>query len=272
MVAEETIIEVDNLTFRYDLRKVEHTLSAISFSIKQGEWVAIVGGNGSGKSTLVRLLVGLLEAELGTITIDGVRLNEETKWEIRKKIGLVFQNPENQFIGTTVQDDVAFGLENNNVGYEEMKQRVDEALRFVDMDKYWDQDPSRLSGGQKQRVAIAGILAFKPHVIILDEAFVMLDPKSRKQLLSTLKKLREENNITIITVTHDMNEAACADRIVVMDQGAIIQDSTPEHVFMNNEQLSSPFAEQLRRKLGENGSNVPQSYMTEDEMVKWLCK
>lgn len=272
LVAEKTIVEVDNLTFRYDLRKDDHTLSAISVSIKQGEWVAIVGGNGSGKSTFVRLLAGLLKAERGTITIDGIRLNDETKWDIRKKIGLVFQNPENQFIGTTVQDDVAFGLENNNIAYDEMKQTVDEALQLVGMDSYRNQDPSRLSGGQKQRAAIAGILAFKPNVIMLDEALVMLDPKSRIQLLSTLKKLREENNITIISVTHDMNEAALADRIIVMENGTIIQDGIPEQVFINNDQLSTPFAEQLRRKLAEKGSDVPQSYMTEDEMVDWLCR
>ncbi|CQR47461.1 Energy-coupling factor transporter ATP-binding protein EcfA1 [Paraliobacillus sp. PM-2] len=272
MVADKTIIEVDNLTFRYDLRKKKQILSAISFSVKQGEWIAVVGDNGSGKSTLARLLVGLLEPENGTITIDGIQLNEETKWDIRKKIGLVFQNPENQFIGTTVQDDVAFGLENNNTPYNEMKQIVEEALQLVEMDMYWDQDPSRLSGGQKQRVAIAGILAFKPNVIILDEAFVMLDPKSRNQLLSTLKQLREKRNITIISVTHDMNEAAIADRILVMDDGTIIQDSTPEAVFKTNQQLAAPFPEQLRRKLAESGSNVPQTYMTEDEMVRWLCK
>lgn len=272
MQSKKTIIEVNNLTFRYDLRKEEHTLSAVSFLVKQGEWIAVVGDNGSGKSTLARLMVGLLQAEQGQIKVEGVQLDQDSKWTIRQKIGLVFQNPENQFIGTTVQDDVAFGLENSNMPYSDMKQVVEEALALVDMVDYREHDPSRLSGGQKQRVALAGILAFQPKVIILDEAFVMLDPRSRAQLITTLKKLQDEKNITIISVTHDMNEAAMADRMIVMDQGKIIEDDIPSNVFVSSPQLEAPFVERLRRYLEQQGRNVPRSYMTEDEMVKWLCK
>ncbi|WP_079707637.1 energy-coupling factor transporter ATPase [Paraliobacillus ryukyuensis] len=272
MQADQSILEVNNLTFRYDLRKDDKTLSAVSFSIKEGEWVAIVGDNGSGKSTLARLLVGLLEAESGEVKVAGVQLTEQTKWTIRQQMGLVFQNPENQFIGATVQDDVAFGLENNNISYQEMKQRVNEAVQLVNMEAFMEHDPSRLSGGQKQRVALAGILAFQPKIIILDEALVMLDPKSRRQVMRTLQQLQDEQGLTIISITHDMNEAAVADRLLVMDKGRLKQDATPATIFMENPHLEAPFAEQLRRKLTAKGSGITSTYMTEDEMVKWLCK
>lgn len=267
-----TILEVQDLAFRYDLRVDKKTLSGISFSVKQGEWVAVVGDNGSGKSTLARLLVGLMEAEQGTINIAGLELNERSKWDIRKQAGIVFQNPENQFIGTSVQDDIAFGLENINMPYEEMKKRVDNALALVGMSKHGLTDPSQLSGGQKQRVAIAGILALSPKLIILDEAFVMLDPKSRSGLFATLKELKERESIAIISITHDRNEAALADRILLMDGGEIVQEGTPREVFMANEQLEPPFAEQLRRNLEARGRAIPQTYMSEDELVTWLCK
>lgn len=267
-----TILEVSDLSFRYDLRVKENTLSAVSFSVKQGEWIAVVGDNGSGKSTLARLLMGLLEAEQGTITVAGLDLNELSKWDIRKQAGLVFQNPENQFIGTSVQDDVAFGLENLNMAYHEMKMRVEEALKLVGMENYRLHDPSQLSGGQKQRVAIAGILALKPKLIILDEAFVMLDPQSRRGLFATLQELKQKEAISIISITHDRNEAALADRILVMDNGTIIQEGTPREVFMMNKQLEAPFAEQLRRNLKASDRDIPETYMTEDELVKWLCK
>lgn len=267
-----TILEVQDLAFRYDLRVDKKTLSGISFSVTQGEWVAVVGDNGSGKSTLARLLVGLMEMEKGTIKIAGLDLNEESKWDIRKQAGIVFQNPENQFIGTSVQDDIAFGLENINIPYEEMKKRVDNALKLVGMSEHALTDPSQLSGGQKQRVAIAGILALKPTLIILDEAFVMLDPKSRSGLFAILEELKKKEAIAIISITHDRNEAALADRILLMDEGTIIQEGTPREVFMANKQLEAPFAEQLRRNLEAHGREVPQTYMTENELVTWLCK
>lgn len=266
------IVEVKNITFRYDIRNPENVLSSVSFSIQKGEWVAIIGNNGSGKSTLAGIILGLLKPEKGTVFIDGVELNDESKWLLRKKVGIVFQNPDNQFIGTTVQDDVAFGLENLNVPYDEMKKRVDDALHMVDMYQFRKADPSRLSGGQKQRVAIAGLLALQPEILILDEAFVMLDPKSRKDLLQTLRKLKREHHLTILSITHDMNEAASSDRIIVLKNGQIKTIGTAEEVFRNELDVQAPFIEQLRRTLQQKGCNVPDSFMSEYEMVEWLCK
>lgn len=268
----KSIVKVDQLTFQYDLRNEIETLTNLSFTVEQGEWLAIIGHNGSGKSTLAQLLIGLLTPQTGKIQINGIEMNESTKWEIRKKVGLVFQNPDHQFIGTTVQDDIAFGLENINMPYSEMKSRIDQALEMVEMTKFRFHDPSRLSGGQKQRVAIAGILALQPDVVILDEAFVMLDPRSRRELMKTLRNLQAAMNISIISITHDMNEAAAANRIIVMENGEIVRDGSPAAIFEHEKSLVPPFAEQLRRNLLCSGRNVPQTYMSEDEMVSWLCK
>ena len=266
------LLEVEHLTFRYDQRVQTETLSDVSLTIEKGEWVAIVGQNGSGKSTLARVLVGLLTPESGKITIAGQELNEETKWELRKKIGMVFQNPDNQFIGTSVQDDVAFSLENLNMPYDEMKSRVDLAIEMVGLSSYKLHDPSHLSGGQKQRVAIAGVLALNPDVLVLDEAFVMLDPRSRQELLETLQDLNHKQDITILSITHDMNEAASADRIFIMKQGKMVNSGTPDVIFTQEQELEPPFAEKLRRELLNRNRNVPKQYMTEDEMVQWLWK
>ncbi|KIO62747.1 energy-coupling factor transporter ATPase [Caldibacillus thermoamylovorans] len=274
MVLDSTnpIIEVKDVSFRYDLRNSAETLSSINFSVQKGEWVAIIGNNGSGKSTLAGILLGLYKPQFGSVTIAGYELNEETKWEIRKRMGIVFQNPDNQFIGSTVEDDVAFGLENLNMPYEQMKMRVYEALHMVDMDDYRHADPTRLSGGQKQRVAIAGLLALQPEILLLDEAFVMLDPKSRKDLLKTLQKLKSRHQLTIISITHDMNEAASSDRIIVLKNGTISSIGTPKEVFSKELDFEAPFTEKLRRILQMNGRNVPNTYMSEEEMVEWLWK
>lgn len=266
------IVQVENVTFQYDLRIEKKALNNISFHVNKGEWLAIVGDNGSGKSTLAQILIGLLKPQCGKVIISGIELNEETKWDIRQKMGLVFQNPDNQFIGTTVQDDVAFGLENINMPYEEMKARVEEALKMVDMLDFKLHDPSNLSGGQKQRVAIAGVLALKPDILVLDEALVMLDPQSRKQLIHTLHHLKKEYGLTIISITHDMSEAELADRILRMKQGQIVNSGPPEQIFIEEKSLQPPFAEELRRSLLKKGRNVPNKYMTEDEMVQWICK
>jgi energy-coupling factor transport system ATP-binding protein len=266
------IIEVENLTFRYDKRLETETLSDVSFTIEKGEWVAVVGQNGSGKSTLAKMLVGLFIPQSGRITIAGKELNDESKWDLRRRIGMVFQNPDNQFIGTTVQDDVAFSLENLNMPYDEMKVRVDQALEAVGLSALRSHDPSRLSGGQKQRVAIAGVLALKPDVLVLDEAFVMLDPMSRRELLTTLQQLNSTKEITIISITHDMNEAGAADRLLVMKAGQIVNSGAPKDIFMVEPQLNPPFAEQLRRTLMKRNRKVPKEYMTEKEMVGWLWK
>lgn len=266
------IINVEKLTFRYDKRLETETLSDVSFTIEKGEWVAIVGQNGSGKSTLAKILVGLLVPQSGRISIAGQELNDESKWDVRRRIGMVFQNPDNQFIGTTVQDDVAFSLENLNMPYDEMKVRIDQALEMVGLSAFRSHDPSRLSGGQKQRVAIAGVLALKPDVLVLDEAFVMLDPVSRRELLTTLQQLNNTKEITIISITHDMNEAAAADRLLLMKAGQIVNSGTPKDVFNVEAELEPPFAEQLRRTLNKRNREVPNKYMTEEEMVGWLWK
>ena len=266
------ILEVENLTFRYDKRMEKETLSDVSLTVEQGEWLALIGQNGSGKSTLAQLLVGLLEPQKGRICIAGLEMNEFTKWKIRRQIGLVFQNPDNQFVGTTVQDDVAFGLENLNMPYSEMKGRVKQALELVGMSDICLHDPSRLSGGQKQRVAIAGILALKPAILVLDEAFVMLDPQSRRSLLATLKMLKQSEKITIISITHDMNEAAASDRVVMMKAGKVVRMGTPADIFNAEPELEPPFAERLRRTLLRKNRQVPEVYMTEEEMVRWLWK
>lgn len=266
------IVVVDQLSFRYDLRTEVNAIHNLSFTVKQGEWLAVIGHNGSGKSTLAQLLVGLLTPQMGKIHISNMEMNESSKWDIRKKVGLVFQNPDHQFIGTTVQDDVAFGLENINMSYPEMKVKVDEALERVGMTEFRFHDPSRLSGGQKQRVAIAGILALQPDVLILDEAFVMLDPRSRRELIKTLHHLQNTENLTIISITHDMNEAAAANRMIMMENGQITHDNTPQAIFNDEPSLVPPFAEQLRRTLISCGKNVPQIYMSDDEMVNWICK
>ncbi|WP_062353672.1 energy-coupling factor transporter ATPase [Bacillus kwashiorkori] len=266
------IIQVENVTFQYDKRTETDILSSVSFNIYKGEWVAIVGKNGSGKSTLAQILVGLLTAQQGEITIDGLKLSQQTIWEIRRKIGIVFQNPDNQFIGTTVQDDVAFGLENLNLPYDEMRAKVDEALKLVGMDDFRLHDPSQLSGGQKQRVAIASALALDPNILLLDEAFVMLDPASRQDLLIALKQLKQKKQITIVSITHDKNEMVAADRLIVLNNGRVVNSGLPKEIFMTQAELEPPFSERLRRKLRELGKNVPNEYMTEDEMVRWLCK
>lgn len=268
----DSIISVDHLTFKYDLRHHKNVLSNVSFTASQGEWLSIIGHNGSGKSTLTQLLVGLLEPQSGTIQIGGIDLNASTKWEIRKKVGIVFQNPDNQFIGTTVQDDIAFGLENLNIPHEAMIEMVNRSLEMVEMTEFHLHDPTRLSGGQKQRVVIAGALALQPDILILDEAFVMLDPPSRRRLQGILKKLQVDYHLTIISITHDMEEASISDRMVLMKDGMIIREGSPYDIFESERELLPPFSEQLRRTLLSKGKTVPQTFMSEDEMVNWLCK
>lgn len=267
-----SILEVRNLSFKYDRRENEDTLSSVSFDVQKGEWLSVIGNNGAGKSTLARLLIGLIKPEEGTIRINRTLLGEETKWEIRKYAGIVFQNPDNQFIGATVQDDVAFGLENINMPADQMKVRVDEALDMIGMTGLREADPSRLSGGQKQRVAIAGVLALRPRILILDEAFVMLDPGSRRELFEALRRLQVEKQLTILSITHDMDEAAASDRILVLKNGRLVNDGSPRQIFSKERDLEAPFSEKLRRLLLRKGRRAPIAYMTETEMVKWLWK
>lgn len=271
----QPIIEMKDLTFRYQEEDQIPALNKVSLNINQGEWIAIIGHNGSGKSTLAKTINGLLLPESGSIKVNGQEINEKTIWEVRRNVGMVFQNPDNQFVGSTVEDDVAFGLENQGVPREEMLVRVRESLEQVRMAEFMRKEPSRLSGGQKQRVAIAGIVALRPNVIILDEATSMLDPEGRLEVIATVKKIKEENNLTVLSITHDIDEAANANRIFVMKKGELIQEGTPEEIFSQGEKLIElgldlPFPERLKSALKARGVDVPEDYMTEEGMVDWL--
>ena len=266
----KSIIAVKNLSFRYKENQEYYDVKDITFHVKRGEWLSIVGHNGSGKSTTVRLIDGLLEAESGEIVIDGQRLTEENVWDIRRQIGMVFQNPDNQFVGATVEDDVAFGLENQGLSRQEMKKRVEEALDLVGMLDFKNREPARLSGGQKQRVAIAGVVALRPAILILDEATSMLDPEGRRELIETVKGIRKDYDMTVISITHDLEEVAMSDRVLVMKKGEIESTSSPRELFSRNDLdqigLDDPFANQLKHSLSQNGYNLPENYLTESEL------
>ena len=227
----ETIIEIKDLAFRYQKDQEHYDVNHISFHVKHGEWLSIVGHNGSGKSTTVRLIDGLLEAESGEIWIDGKLLTSENIWEMRRKIGMVFQNPDNQFVGATVEDDVAFGLENQGLPLDQMKKRVAESLALVGMEEFSKKEPARLSGGQKQRVAIAGVVALRPDILILDESTSMLDPEGRLELIKIVQEIRKDHKMTVISITHDLEEVALSDRVLVMKKGAIESTSSPRELF-----------------------------------------
>lgn len=266
----KSIIDVKNLSFRYKENQNYYDVKDITFHVKRGEWLSIVGHNGSGKSTTVRLIDGLLEAESGEIVIDGQRLTEENVWNIRRQIGMVFQNPDNQFVGATVEDDVAFGLENQGLSRQEMKKRVEEALDLVGMLDFKKREPARLSGGQKQRVAIAGVVVLIPAILILDEATSMLDPEGRRELIGTVKGIRKDYDMTVISITHDLEEVAMSDRVLVMKKGEIESTSSPRELFSRNDLdqigLDDPFANQLKKSLSHNGYNLPENYLTESEL------
>ncbi|VIP29837.1 ABCtransporter ATP-binding protein cobalt transport [Streptococcus pneumoniae] len=266
----KSIIDVKNLSFRYKENQNYYDVKDITFHVKRGEWLSIVGHNGSGKSTTVRLIDGLLEAESGEIVIDGQRLTEENVWNIRRQIGMVFQNPDNQFVGATVEDDVAFGLENQGLSRQEMKKRVEEALALVGMLDFKKREPARLSGGQKQRVAIAGVVALRPAILILDEATSMLDPEGRRELIGTVKGIRKDYDMTVISITHDLEEVAMSDRVLVMKKGEIESTSSPRELFSRNDLdqigLDDPFANQLKKFLSQNGYDLPENYLTESEL------
>ena len=266
----KSIIDVKNLSFRYKESQEYYDVKDITFHVKRGEWLSIVGHNGSGKSTTVRLIDGLLEAESGEIVIDGQRLTEENIWNIRRQIGMVFQNPDNQFVGATVEDDVAFGLENQGLSRQEMKKRVEEALDLVGMLDFKKREPARLSGGQKQRVAIAGVVALRPAILILDEATSMLDPEGRRELIETVKGIRKDYDMTVISITHDLEEVAMSDRVLIMKKGSIESTSSPRELFSRNDLdqigLDDPFANQLKYSLSQNGYDLPENYLTESEL------
>jgi energy-coupling factor transport system ATP-binding protein len=265
------IVEINQVSFRYD-HQPGWALHEIQMNIQEGEWLAIVGHNGSGKSTLAKLLNGLQFAQEGSIKVCGKEITEESIWDIRKQIGMVFQNPDNQFVGTTVQDDVAFGLENNGIPRDEMINRVKDSLNKVRMLDFLNQEPHHLSGGQKQRVAIAGVLALKPSIIILDEATSMLDPTGREEVLETVRKLKEYRLMTVISITHDLDEAAKADRMIVMNKGKVYREGTPEEIFLLDKELVElgldiPFSVRASKQLLEKGIPLSKHHLSEEELV-----
>ena len=270
----ENIIKVENLCFEYEPGL--KTIHNISFQIKKGEYVAILGHNGSGKSTIAKLLIGLLEKKSGNIIIDHKELNLENLYKIREKIGIVFQNPDNQFIGATVRDDIAFGLENICIPHEKMDELIERYAKRVRMDQFLDHEPTKLSGGQKQRVAIAGILAMSPSIIILDESTSMLDPRGRKEINELIRELKEDKEMTIISITHDIEEAKNADRILLLNKGEIVGDDQPETLLMNEKllldlHLDTPFALKVSRKLKAQGIQINETLNVE-ELEKQLCQ
>lgn len=270
----QKILEIKNLTYQYEESSDIYAVNDVSFDVFRGEWVSIIGRNGSGKSTTARLIDGLMAAASGEIIIDGQTLTEKNVWELRQKVGMVFQNPDNQFVGSTVEDDVAFGMENHGVPREEMLARVNAALERVNMQEFKTKEPARLSGGQKQRVAIAGIVALRPDIIILDEATSMLDPKGRLEIIQVVREIKEQYGLTVISITHDLDEASLSDKIIVMRDGKIEQIATPDALFLNHNLvdigLDVPFSANVARELRQNGLQIPEKYYTESELADFL--
>ena len=270
------IISLSHVTYAYPNSDVP-ALHDLSLTINKGEWVAIIGHNGSGKSTFAKLLNYLLAPDEGEITVNDVVATEENIWTIRDMVGMVFQNPDNQFVGATVADDVAFGMENRGVPRDEMITRVDATLEEVQMMPFADREPARLSGGQKQRVAIASVLALQPKILILDEATAMLDPTGRREMLALVHELKARmgDDLTVISITHDIDEAASADRVMVINDGELVETGLPAEIFANADQLrrfglAVPFAEQLKEQLRLRGIAVPNEYLTTEGLVTWL--
>lgn len=274
----DNIIKTENLRFRYESEdeneKLPEVLKGLNIDINAGEFVAVLGHNGSGKSTFAKHLNGILLPSSGKVYVDGIDTSDDSRlFELRQRAGMVFQNPDNQIVASIVEEDVAFALENLGVPYEEMRKRVDDALRAVNMYDYRMHSPSQLSGGQKQRVAIAGIIAMRPKCIILDEPTAMLDPKGRKEVMATIRRMNKEYGITIVLITHYMDEAAQCGRVIVMDKGSVVLDDKPEKVFSHVEQLKKigldvPQVTELMWELKKAGYDVPSEVITEEECIQ----
>ncbi|MFP3916249.1 energy-coupling factor ABC transporter ATP-binding protein [Lysinibacillus telephonicus] len=271
------ILSFNNVSYSYspEIPDARKAVQNVSFSIQKGEWIAIVGHNGSGKSTMVKMVSGLLFPQEGEVRFMKDVLTEENLWKTRSNIGMVFQNPDNQFVGATVQDDVAFALENNGVPFEDMVKRVHTSLEQVKMDKFLNHEPHHLSGGQKQRVAIAGAIAMRPKLLILDEATSMLDPQGRDEVLKTVRALREETGLTVLSITHDVEEALYADRILFMNDGKKYAEGTPTEIFALGDKLVEfglelPFAMRMTKLFQSKGVQLAGEHMTEEELVNDL--
>lgn len=273
------IIEIKNLYFSYpsdEGSEPADVLKGVDLTIKEGEFTAILGHNGSGKSTLAKHINGILVPTSGTVTVDGINTADEEKiYDLRCRAGMVFQNPDNQIVSSVVEEDVAFALENLGVPYEEMRRRVDEALKDVNMYDYRLHSPAQLSGGQKQRVAIAGIIAMKPKCIILDEPTAMLDPQGRREVMAVIKRMNRDHGITIVLITHYMDEAAQCGRVVVMDKGRVILDDTPRAVFSQVDKVKAigldvPQVTEFAWELKKAGFDMPEDIITEEECVSGI--
>lgn len=270
----EKIIEVKHLSFGYDEDIL--TIDDISFQIQKGSYTTILGHNGSGKSTIAKLLMGLLEKKSGDIIVGGISLSEETLSQVRNQMGIVFQNPDNQFIGSTVRDDIAFGLENNCVDPALMDDIINEYAKKVNMYEFLDHEPTKLSGGQKQRVAIAGILAMSPSIIILDEATSMLDPRGKNEINALVHQLNKDKNMTIVSITHDIEEAALSDYVILLSDGHVVDEGKPEDVLMKQDEierlsLDIPFAYKVSEGLQKLGISITNQ-IDREKLVKELCQ
>lgn len=271
-----SIISLENVIFSYD--KKHNVLKNISLSVEKGEYVAVIGHNGSGKSTLAKLFNGLLVPDSGSVVVDGFSsADKKSLFEIRKRVGVVFQNPDNQQVASIVEDDIAFGPENVGLPREEIGKRIEFALAAVGMEKFRKSSPARLSGGQKQRIAIAGVLALKPEVMVLDESTAMLDPKGRREVLSVVKKLKEEQNVTVVNITHYMEEVVDADRVIVVSDGEIVMTGTPVEIFSEKAKLQTlglelPQAACIAEILKEHGVKLPDGILTQERLAEELCK
>jgi len=272
---KDVAIELKNVSFSYDEKDV---LKDISLKIYKGEYVSLIGHNGSGKSTLAKIMAYLVDVKEGEVYILNNLINDSNADSLREVIGIVFQNPDNQFIGSTVEDDIAFGLENRDVEYQKMHELVSKYATLVGMNKFLNKEPSELSGGQKQRVALAGILSLGLKIIILDEATSMLDPEGVKEIKNLIFKMKKEDkDLTIVSITHDMEEAYLSDRVIVINDKTIFKDDTPENVFKDENSLISmgldiPFVLKVKNKLNEKGIKIDENIKTIEDLGGYLCK
>lgn len=272
----EPMLKAQDVRFRYDPERPDYAVDGVSLEVKRGEFVAVLGGNGSGKSTLAKHFNAILLPETGTVLVEGIDTRTEEKlYDIRQKAGMVFQNPDNQIVATIVEEDVAFALENLGVPSEQIRTRVDEAMKMTGIYEFREKAPYKLSGGQKQRVAIAGVIAMRPDCLILDEATAMLDPRGREQVMQTIHYLNRNMGITVVSITHYMEEAAQADRVLVMSKGHVVMEGTPKEVFSQTEKVRSlhldvPQAAELRDELVKAGIPMPEGIIDTGECAQAL--